>query len=70
MQQKLETIGETQNMYRVTYTSGNVFEGQVSEWIPHNAGRLCLDDDTIYEVTRSRLNVNTSLHTVILTRIS
>ncbi|XP_060871406.1 radial spoke head 10 homolog B-like [Metopolophium dirhodum] len=57
IQEKLET----QNMDRVTYVSGNVFEGLASESIPHKTGRLCLDGGAIYEVTCSQPNVNISL---------
>ncbi|XP_022173458.1 phosphatidylinositol 4-phosphate 5-kinase 6-like [Myzus persicae] len=49
IQEKLGTVGETENMDRVTYISGNVFEGFTSESIPHNTGRLCLDGGAIYE---------------------
>ncbi|XP_060849598.1 radial spoke head 10 homolog B-like [Rhopalosiphum padi] len=49
MQEKLETISETQNIGRLTYKSGNVFEGQLFERIPHNKGRLCLERGVIYE---------------------
>ncbi|XP_025198724.1 phosphatidylinositol 4-phosphate 5-kinase 7-like [Melanaphis sacchari] len=50
MQKKLETISETQNMVRVTYKSGNLFEGQLlSEWIPNNTGRLRIDSGAVYE---------------------
>ncbi|KAF0756907.1 radial spoke head 10 B-like, partial [Aphis craccivora] len=50
IQEKLKTTNETKNMNRVTYKSGNLFEGQLSsDWIPHNTGRLCLDGGDIYE---------------------
>lgn len=71
IREKLETVGETQNIERVTYVSGNVFEGLASESIPHNKGRLCLDGGAIYEVTIklcSRPNVNISLHNIGILR--
>lgn len=47
-----ETISELNNLVRVTYESGNVFEGHVTEWIPHGRGHLYLHDNGVtYEVT-------------------
>jgi len=63
---EIEDKLETQNMDRVTYVSGNVFEGLASESIPHKTGRLCLDGGATYEVTCSQPNVNISLHIGIL----
>jgi len=57
---------ETQNIDRITYVSGNVFEGLASESIPHKTGRLCLDGGAIYEVTCSQPNLNRSLQIGIL----
>lgn len=53
-------------MDRVTYVSGNVFEGLASESIPHKTGRMRLDGGAIYEVTCSQPNVNMSLYFGIL----
>lgn len=55
MQRKIAIVGETQNVIRVIYKSGNVFEGPVSDWIPQNKGCICIDGGAIYEVTLSRL---------------
>lgn len=54
--EKSETaVGELANEIRVEYSSGNVFEGQVSKYIPHGTGRLFLRDGGItYQVMISR----------------
>lgn len=63
IQEKLKTTNETKNMNRVTYKSGNLFEGQLSsDWIPHNTGRLCLDGGDIYEVTHSQQNIKKKIN--------
>lgn len=48
----METVDEQHSMVRVTYKSGNVFEGRMSKWSPHGVGRLSFNNGaTIYEVT-------------------
>lgn len=47
-----KTIDERYSLVRVTYESGNVFEGQITEWMPHGTGHLYLNENgIIYEVT-------------------
>jgi len=47
-----EQADRRNDMVRVTYISGNVYEGHMSKWNPSGAGRLSLDDGAVvYEVT-------------------
>lgn len=55
---KSETaVGELTNEVRMEYSSGNVFEGQVSKSIPHGTGRLFLSDGGVTYQVISHVNL-------------
>lgn len=67
-----EAISELNNLVRMTYESGNIFEGRMTEWIPHGTGHLYLKANGVtYKVTsRSFTNRRNALYNIYLKLIA